>query len=140
MRRSIRAVLAAAATVPLMLGFAAPAALADSDRAAVGFGSLYHDGEVVRTVVTPTSTPGRGVDAIYAVSGGVDGQLAVTSVAPGEPGYHGGRWAVHAVSWNAGVEPYLLVSDEAVLAAAQAGEVSIMRVAAADFVCPVAGR
>ncbi|MGH8826988.1 MAG: hypothetical protein ACRDVZ_05160, partial [Jiangellaceae bacterium] len=87
---------------------------------------------------TPTSIPGRGVDPIFAVSDGVVGQLSITSVAPGSPGYHGGRWAVYVVDWQ--VEPHLLTSDEAVAAAASAGDVTITRMPAADFVCPVAGK
>lgn len=136
MRRTVRTALIAAASVPLMLGVAAPLAQADSPNAAVGFGTLYYDGDTVRTVATPTSMPGRGVDAIYAFPGGE--QHAVTSVAPGDRDYHGGRWAVHVVTWN--VAPYDLTSDEAVLAAADAGHVSIMRAEQADFVCPVAGK
>ena len=41
--------------------------------------------------------------------------ISVTAVAPGSPGYHGGRWAVYVVSWN--TTPRLLTSDEAVAAA-----------------------
>ena len=112
--------------------------MADSDNPqGANFGRLYYDGAIVRTVATPTSHPGRGVDDIFAVSGGVDGQLSVTAVAPGD-NYHGGRWAVHVVTWN--TTPYLLTSDEAVHAAAAVGHITVTRVPAADFVCPVAGR
>jgi hypothetical protein len=129
------AVLAAAAAVAIQ-----PTAVADSDRAQVGFGQLFHDGDTVRTVATPTSMPGQGVDAIYAFGGdAAAGQLSVTSVAPGSPGYHGGRWAVYVVDWSDGVMATLLTSDEAVLAAAAAGDVTITRMPAADFVCPVTG-
>jgi hypothetical protein len=136
---SARKALAVAATA---VAIAAPFALAgpvqaDSPKAAAGFGRLFYDGTVVRTVATPTSMPGRGVDTIYPVVGGAAGQLSVTAVAPGD-NYHGGRWAVHVVTWN--VAPYLLTSDEAVEAAAAAGDVTITRNPAADFVCPVAGR
>lgn len=133
----MRTTLALVAAVAAPLVLAAAPAHADSSRAAVGFGRLFHDGAVVRTVATPTSMPGRGVDAIYPVADGVAGQLAVTSVAPGSPGYHGGRWAVYLVDFVDGATPRLLTSDEAVLAAAQAGEVTITRVPDADFVCPV---
>jgi len=64
----------------------APSALADSGNAAATFGQLYHDGDVVRTVVTPAAIPGMGVDAIFAVPDGVAGQLAITSAVPGAPG------------------------------------------------------
>ncbi len=119
------------------LAVAGPALADSSNPQGANFGKLYYDGAVVRTVATPTSQPGRGVDAIYPVVGGVAGQLAVTSAAPGD-NYHGGRWAVNLVSWN--TTPYLLTSDEAVLSAAAAGQVTITRMPAADFVCPVAGR
>jgi hypothetical protein len=138
MHRIARSLLVSAAALPLALGVGIPLAHADSDNARAGFGSLYYEDMTVRTVLTPTAMPGRGVDAIYAFPGME--QRAVTSVAPGDPGYHGGRWAVHTVSWNHGVEPYLLTSDDAVLAAEAAGHVTIERVEAADFVCPVAGK
>ena len=64
----------------------------------------------------------------------MSGQLAVTSAAPGD-NYHGGRWAVHVVTWH--VAPYLLTSEDAILAAAAAGDVTITRVAANDFLCPI---
>lgn len=132
--RTLAVTLAAALAAPL-LTIAAPAH-ADSDNANVGFGRLYYDGTVVRTVATPTSQPGRGVDAIYAFPGAqADGQLSITSVAPGDRDYHGGRWAVHVVDWN--VAPYLLTSDAALLDAYAVGDVSIARATAADFVCPV---
>ncbi|MGH8828063.1 MAG: hypothetical protein ACRDVZ_10825, partial [Jiangellaceae bacterium] len=74
----VRSVLAALALALPVVGVAAPVATADSPNAAVGFGRLYHDGEVVRTVVTPTSTPGKGVDQIFSFADGVEGQLSVT--------------------------------------------------------------
>ncbi len=131
------ALLAVPAMIAPLAVLTAPPAAADSGHAAANFGLLYHDGAVVRTVVTPTSTPGKGVDAIFAFASGVDGQLSITSVAPGSPGYHGGRWAVYIVNWN--TTPHLLTSDEAVAAANTAGELTITRMPAADFVCPVAG-
>ena len=127
--------VAAAVLVAAPLAFAGPAH-ADSDNASAGFGRLYYNDTVVRTVATPTSQPGAGVDVIYPVVGGVAGQLSVTAVAPGD-NYHGGRWAVHVVHWL--VTPYLLTSDEAVEAAHAAGDITITRAPEADFVCPVAG-
>ncbi|MFP5335798.1 MAG: hypothetical protein ACLGIV_10855 [Actinomycetes bacterium] len=138
MRRSTSATLSALTAALILAGPLALAgpAVAASDRAAVGFGSLYYDGAIVRTVATPTSMPGHGVDAIYAFPGGAaDGQLAVTSTAPGDRDYHGGRWAVYLVTWH--VTPYLLTDDAAVRAAATAGDVTVARAPAADFVCPV---
>ena len=133
MRRITRSLLLAAATVPLALGVAVPAAQADSGSARVTFGTLLYEGREVRTVVTPAAIPGRGVDDLYAVPG----QMAVTSVAPGDRDYHGGRWAFHAVTWD--TTPYLLSSEADVLAAEADGDVTIERVEEMDFVCPVAG-
>jgi hypothetical protein len=95
----------------------------------------FHDGDVVRTVVPPSVFPNLGNDPFYAVMGGAQGQLGVVGVAPGDAGYHGGHWAVYVVTWN--VAPYLLTSDEAVLAAAAAGDVTVTRNPAADFLCPI---
>ena len=134
--RMLLATITAATVIAAPLAFAIPAQ-ADSINAAAGFGRLFYDGSIVRTVATPTSMPGRGVDAIYPVAGGVPGQLSVTSAAPGD-NYHGGRWAVNLVTWN--VAPYLLTSDEAVAAAASSGDITITRLPGADFVCPVASR
>jgi hypothetical protein len=131
------AIAAAAVLAFAPLALAAPAQADSSNPQGANFGRLYHDGAIVRTVATPTSQPGQGVDAIYPVANGVAGQLAVTAAAPGD-NYHGGRWAVHVVTWN--TAPYLLTSDEAVIAAAEAGHVTITRMPGADFVCPVAGR
>ena len=133
--------IAAAATAAVFtlapLAVAGPAQADSSNPQGANFGQLFYDGTVVRTVVTPTSKPGKGVDPIYPIIGGVDGQMPVTATAPGD-NYHGGRWAVNVVTWD--VAPYLLTSDEAVLAAAKAGHVTITRMPGADFVCPVAGR
>ena len=73
-------------------------------------GRLYHDGDILRTFVVPAPVPHGGIDPLYMVTNGVNGQLGITAVAPGSPGYHGGRWAVYLVTFN--VTPYLLTSDE----------------------------
>ena len=99
--------------------------------------TLYHDGSIVRTVVVPKAIPGRGTDPFYSVTNGVEGQLGIAGVAPGDGPYHGGAWAVNVVTFNDGVEPYLLTSDEAVFAAQAAGDVTVTRNPAADFRCPV---
>ena len=57
-----------------------------------GFGQLYYDGDIVRTVVPPAAAPKTGRDPLYAFpNGGAEGQLAVAAVAPGDKGYHGGN-------------------------------------------------
>jgi hypothetical protein len=99
-------------------------------------GCCFYQGGVVRTVVPPASTPREGRDNFYGFpNGAAAGQKGVVGVAPGDQGYHGGHWAFHAVTFN--VTPYLLTSEAAVLAAAAAGDVSIARMAANDFRCPI---
>jgi len=98
-------------------------------------GCCFYQGTVVRTVVPPAATPDDGRDNFYAVMGGVAGQKAVVGVAPGDTNYHGGDWAFHSVTWN--VAPYLLTSEAAVLVAAAAGDVTITRIPANDFKCPI---
>lgn len=100
-----------------------------------GFGQLYYEGQVVRTVVPPAAMPKPGNDDFYAIQNGVEGQLAVIDVAPGAAGYNGGKWAYHSVEWN--VAPYVLTSSSAVHAAAMAGDVTITRLPGSDFKCPV---
>jgi len=105
--------------------------------ASTGKGNLFHDGAVVGTVVVPVGIPGRGTDPFYSVTNGAAGQLGIAGVAPGDGPYHGGAWQVFSVTFGAGVTPYVLTSDEAVMAAQQTGDVSVTRAAAADFRCPV---
>jgi len=105
--------------------------------ASTGKGNLFHDGAVVGTVVVPVAIPGQGTDPFYAVTNGAAGQLGIAGVAPGDGPYHGGAWQVFSVTFEAGVTPYLLTSDEAVMAAQQTGDVTVTRAAAADFRCPV---
>jgi hypothetical protein len=101
-------------------------------------GQLFHDGSVVGTVITPSPiAAGSGTDPFYNVTNGADGQLGIAGVAPGDGPYHGGSWQVNLVTFNSGVTPYLLTSDEAVAAAQAAGDVTVTRSPNADFRCPV---
>ena len=90
-----------------------------------GFGFLYYDGDVVRTVVPPAAMPKPGTDPLYPIMGGAEGQLPVAGVAPGDRDYRGGKWAVNVVTWN--VDPYLLTSEAEVMKAAssQLGRYSV---------------
>jgi hypothetical protein len=99
------------------------------------FGQLYHDGEVLRTFGVPSTLPHGGRDPLFVFTNGVSEQLSVTSVAPGDQGYHGGAWAVYEVAFTG--DPYLLTSDEAIAAAAAGGDVTVTRSASQDFRCPV---
>jgi hypothetical protein len=124
------AIAAATAVTALVVALPAPATTAT--------GSLFHDGAVVGTVVVPASVPaGSGTDPFYKVTNGAAGQLGIAGVAPGDGPYHGGDWQVWLVTFKAGVTPYLLTSDEAVAAAARAGDATVTRTPAADFRCPI---
>jgi hypothetical protein len=102
-----------------------------------GFGNLYYNGTVVRTVVPPAAFPNTGIDNFYKVTNGAPGQLGIASVAPGADNYHGGHWKVFIVTFNQEATPTLLTSQAAVLAAQSAGAVTVTRNSSADFLCPV---
>jgi hypothetical protein len=128
----MRVVLATVAAAGTALLAALPAT------ATTGKGELFHDGAVVGTVVTPAPiVPGSGTDPFYKVTNGATGQLGIAGVAPGDGPYHGGSWQVYLVTFNPGVAPYLLTSDDAVFAAQAAGDVTVTRAGSADFRCPV---
>jgi len=64
--------------------------------------AFYVDGQLYRTVNTPTDLSGTGApahsyDTIYALAGQ---PYNVATAAPGDRGYNGGRWMVHAVAYN----------------------------------------
>jgi len=102
-----------------------------------GFGNLYYNGTIVRTVVPSAAFPNEGRDNFYKVTNGATGQLGIASVAPGSSGYHGGHWKVFTVTFNSEITPVLLTSEQAVLSAQNTGMVTVTRNAAADFLCPV---
>ena len=63
--------------------------------------AFYVDGQLYRTVNTPTDlsrtgAPDHSFDTIYAL----EGQRNVATAAPGDRGYNGGRWMVHAIAYN----------------------------------------
>lgn len=100
-----------------------------------GFGLLYYEDEVVRTVVPPASTPNQGRDNFYVVTNGVESQLGIAAVAPGDQGYHGGDWKVFTVTFVG--EPQLLTSEADVVVAWMLELVDVERVPMADFKCPI---
>src|SRR3989442_12134700 len=65
-----------------------------------GFGNLYYNGSIVRTVVPPAAFPNEGRDNFYKVTNGPTGQLGIASVAPGSSGYHGGHCEGFIVKLN----------------------------------------
>lgn len=130
--KRVRAAATAMVVAGLLTAVVSQAALA----AEPGFGRLYLNGQIVGTVVPPAQVaPGSGLDPFYKVTNGVDGQLGIAGVGPGEPGFHGGDWEVFTVTFN--VRPYLLTSGSDVTAAASRGDVTVTRQAAQDFRCPI---
>jgi hypothetical protein len=91
-------VLAALAAATLAVG---GSALAQGSGGVTG-PAFYVNGQLYRTVNTPTDLSGTGAplhsfDTIYALAGQ---PYNVATVAPGMPGYNGGRWMVHAIAYN----------------------------------------
>ncbi|TMI70936.1 MAG: hypothetical protein E6H05_13095 [Bacillati bacterium ANGP1] len=93
----------------------------------------YYNGSVVRTVTPPAAFPNEGRDNFYVVKS--QPIIGIVGVAPGAIGYHGGHWKFHLVTWT--VTPYPLTSEAAILGAAAAGDVTIARIPANDFLCPI---
>jgi len=138
MMRKIAVLAAALAAVVL------PATAA---RAGVSGPAFYVDGTLYRTVGTPTDFSGTGApahsfDTIYEFFGL---QRNVATAAPGDPGYNGGRWAVHGLSFSnyaAAVAAHdtngsgNLDSDEEIAAALASGAATDIGVVK-WFECPV---
>ena len=138
MKRPVLGILIAAAVVALMAAVA---------RAGVTGPAFYVDGQLYRTVGTPTDlsttgAPAHSFDTIYDF-GGL--QLNVATAAPGDLGYNGGRWRVHALGFGnyaAAVAAFDangsgdFDSDEEIAAALAAGAATDLGVVK-SFECPV---
>jgi hypothetical protein len=107
--------------------------------AAKSFGRLYAEGQVYRTFGVPARVdPGTGRDPIYTFENSTNpDQLSVARYAPGA-GSHGGRWAVHHVTWTNAEDSDLLVTDyDTLVTYEEQGLLTIVRDEAADFRCPI---
>ena len=129
-----RRVGAGAAAVALLASFGATGALAGGPPGL----AFYVDGERYRTVGTLTDLFGTGApawtyDAIYALGEGLDN---VAEAKPGDTDFNGGRWLVYPVTWAGDVTPYQFTNVEDLLAAVEAGDLTIGDPVKA-FVCPV---
>jgi hypothetical protein len=101
------AVFAATAAALISIGLAAPAS------GGVSGPAFYVDGELYRTVGTPTDlsrtgAPAHAWDIIYNFGGE---QLDVAEAAPGDRDYNGGRWQVHGLTFPAGYGAALADGD-----------------------------
>jgi hypothetical protein len=139
--------------ISLLLVLAVATAVTAGTAGAAGSGGVsggpafYVNGELYRTVNTPTDlsktgAPAQSFDTIYDF-GGL--QLNVATAAPGDPGYNGGRWRVHALTFTnyaAAVQQFDtngsgdFDSAEEVQAAVAAGAATDAGVVK-SFVCPV---
>jgi hypothetical protein len=97
----------------LALTGAAVTMAAGAASAGVSGPAFYVDGELYRTVATPTDLSGTGApehsfDTIYSFGGA---QRSVATSAPGYTDFNGGRWAVHAVALPHGYAAALASGD-----------------------------
>ena len=143
MRKSLIAMVAGGA---FLLG-AAGVAAADGAGGVTG-AAFYVDGQLYRTVNTPTDlsntgAPASSFDTIYQFFGVQP--FNVATAAPGDAGYNGGRWRVHGlqfIDYAAAVAVFDtndsgdFDSDEEVAAALSAGAATDIGVVK-SFVCPV---
>lgn len=143
----MRNVLIATVTGCALLLAGAGVAAADGAGGATG-PSFYVDGQLYRTVNTPTDLAGTGgpdssFDTIYQFFGVQ--AFNVATAAPGDRGYNGGRWRVHGLQfadYAAAVAAFDtnesgdFDSDEEVTAALNAGAATDIGVVT-SFVCPV---
>jgi hypothetical protein len=127
---------------PLVASAAVPAPVGG-----VGDAAFYVDGELFRTVGTPTTlpqnAPDKSFDTIYDLSAYQD--FNVATAGPGDADYNGGRWRVHAISFTdyaAALATYDtndsgdFDSDEEVEAAIEGGA-AVDTGVVASFTCPV---
>jgi hypothetical protein len=139
-------------TISIMVALVVAATTAASALAAGAGGvtgpAFYVDGELYRTVGTPTDlsrtgAPDHAFDTIYEF-GGV--QPNVATAAPGDRGYSGGRWRVQVLGFPAGYAAALATadanasgaidSDEELQLALDAGT-AVVAGSGPSFVCPV---
>jgi len=128
--------------IPAISGLVLALTVLAAPASAKDFGAIYSGGQVYRTFGNPANVPdGTGTDPFATFRNSTNpAQLGVAEFAPGSPGgHHGGRWAVHRVTWTAGDPSTLVTEWNQLEALAAAGQLVIERDEAADFRCPVLG-
>lgn len=114
---------------------AALTALLAAPVSARSFGTVYAEGDAYRTFGTPAHVdPGTGTDPIISFSNFDQGGVA--KYAPGQ-GSHGGRWQVWVATWVDPTDAHLLTDFDAVIALVTSGDITLQRMPAADFRCPI---
>jgi hypothetical protein len=131
-----RRIAAAASAVTLLASIGASGVLAGGPPSL----AFYVDDDRYRTVGTPTDFLGTGApahsyDKIYALGSGL---INVAEAKPGDRDFNGGRWLVYPVTWAAGVTPVQYTNDWDILAAADAGLLTIASTPVRAFFCNVA--
>ena len=131
MKRKVVSLLVATLLLSVVLTISVPVF------AKPGRGYLYYEDRMVRTFVPNGKLPsGKATDPLYDIPG----QTNVIQYAPGDKEYRGGHWAVYVVTWN--VAPYAepITSYADLLAAEEAGDVSIAENPVDGPLCPVQPR
>jgi len=135
----------------LVLGLTTSASALAGGSGGVTGPAFYVDGQLYRTVNTPTDlsktgAPAHSFDTIYALAGQ---PFNVATAAPGDRDYNGGRWMVHEIVYNTSWAATVAAHDangsgdldsaaevQAALADAGAGGATDAGVVK-QFVCPV---
>ena len=113
MTRRTRAALLTAVPVTVLMSGLAALALASPAQAGVSGPAFWIDGELYRTVATPTDlsdtgAPASTYDAIYSFAGN---QRNVAEAKPGDRDFNGGRWQVHGLAFPSGYAAALSSGD-----------------------------
>jgi hypothetical protein len=106
------------------------------------FGTVYIDDLAYRVFGNQANVPdGTGTDPFATFTNSTNpAQRGVAEFAPGSPtGHHGGRWAVYRAAWTNGDPSTLVTSWEQLQSLLAADQLTLTRVPAADFRCPVLG-
>ena len=142
MRKTITMLFAAALVAIPATALAAPG----NGAGGVTGPAFYVDGELYRTVGTPTDLSNTGApDHSFDVIYGISDQPNVATAAPGDEGYNGGRWRVHALTftdYDAAVDAVDANGSGDLDSAAEVHEAMALGFVSEDtvvrsFVCPV---
>ena len=118
-----RLMIGASAALLVTLAFAT---IASANPGKPNFGgAIYADGQLfgtkgAATIPAPNSHNAQSFDVLVRFAN----QPAVAEAAPGNPDFNGGRWILKTATWN--TTPYLLTTYADVLAAEQAGDITIV--------------
>ncbi len=130
-----RLMLAVASALLVVAAAAGPASARD-------FGAVYANDLQYRVFGNAANVPdGTGTDPLATFTNSANAmQLGVAEFAPGTIGHHGGRWAVYRATFTgSGDAAQLVTSWSELQGLVAAGDVTLVRDAAADFRCPVLG-